>query len=311
MVSGLAASAPRSYLYVPGDRADRLAGAVARGADAVIADLEDAVAAAAKESARETVGRWLASRPGEGGCEIWVRINADAIEPDLEAVFGPLAAGGAGAAGAGAGRAGAAGVAATAIDGVVVPKAEPELLALVDEELTRHERRLGLEPRSVGVLALVESARGLLDVATSARMPRVRRLGIGEADLIGELGLRPGPGREELAPLRLQVVLASAAAGILAPVAPTSTDFRDLQAFRATSQALLALGFRARTAVHPGQLAVIHDVFTPTEDEVAAARELVETYEQAGSGVAVDARGRMIDAAVVRSAREVLSRART
>jgi citrate lyase subunit beta/citryl-CoA lyase len=273
---------PRSYLYVPGDRPDRLAGAAGRGADALIADLEDAVSHAAKDDARAAVGSWLREPGRAEGPACWVRINAESVAADVEAVV------------------------CAALDGVVVPKAEVELLELADAEISKRENQIGAEPGSIGVLPLVETAQGLLDVARLARAPRVRRLGIGEADLIAELGLLPGADRDELAPLRLQVVVASAAARIAAPVAPTSTDFRDLEHFATTSRALQALGFRGRTAIHPAQVAVINEVFTPRPEQVAAARALVEAFEQAGSGVLVDERGRMVDAAVVRSARQVL-----
>lgn len=121
--------------------------------------------------------------------------------------------------------------------------------------------------------------------------------------------MRPSDSREELAPLRLQVVLASAAAGIGAPVGPTSTDFRDLLALRASTEALLRAGFRARTAIHPAQIPVINEVFSPSPEEVAQARRLVEAFEQSPAGAMTDADGRMADVAVVRSARELLSRA--
>ncbi|HEU4568924.1 MAG TPA: CoA ester lyase [Marmoricola sp.] len=273
---------PRSYLYVPGDRPDRLAGAAGRGADALIADFEDAVSHPAKDAARAAVGSWLREPGRSDGPACWVRINAESAAADVEAVV------------------------CRSLHGVVVPKAEVDLLELVDEEISQREREIGVEPGTIGVLPLVETAQGLLDVARLARAPRVRRLGIGEADLIAELGLAPGPDRDELAPLRLQVVVASAAARIAAPVAPTSTDFRDLDHFAATSRSLQALGFRGRTAIHPAQVAVINEVFTPRPEEVVAARALVQAFEQAGSGVLVDERGRMVDAAVVRSARQVL-----
>ena len=278
-------SPARSYLYVPGNQGERLAKAPGRGADAIIADLEDAVAPADKAAARETVAEWMAGPAAAAGVQTWVRINSDTPDDDLDAVVGPR------------------------LTGVVVPKAEPALLARVDRLLAERETARGLPPGSVAVLPLVESAAGLLALPAIAAAPRVHRLGLGEADLIGELGLRPGPERAELAPIRLQAVVASAAAGITAPVAPTSTDFRDLDTFRTTSVALLALGFRGRTAVHPSQVPVINEVFTPGEEEVAEARRTVERFEASGSGVLVDERGRMVDEAVVRSAREVLSRA--
>ena len=162
------------------------------------------------------------------------------------------------------------------------------------------------------VLALIETAAGLLAAPAIAAADRVVRLGIGEVDLAAELNLRLSPGREEMTPLRLQIVVSSAAAGIAPPVAPVATDVRDLGALRQTTDAALRLGFRARTAIHPAQLAVINAVFTPSAEEVSRARQLVTAFERAealGTGVITGEDGEMIDLAVVRSAREVLGRA--
>lgn len=277
----------RSYLYVPGDRRDRLDSAPGRGADALILDLEDAVPVSAKQAARETVRCWL-DQLDDAPCQLWLRINGDDVERDVYAAVTERLA------------------------GVVVPKVEPPLLDRVDSALSRREQELRLKPGRLRVLGLVESAAGLLQAPASAAHPRVDRLGIGEADLMADLRLVPTADREELTALRLHVVVACAAAGIDAPVAPTSTDFRDLDSLRRTTEQLLRLGFRARTAIHPAQVAVVNETFTPTVEEVERAREVVERFQRAqgeGSGVVTDAAGRMVDLAVVRSAREVLARA--
>jgi len=244
---------PRSYLYVPGDQPRLLDGAARRGTDALIADLEDAVGVPHKAAARTTVASYLDTGTA------WVRINADTLSEDLAAI---------------ADRPGLA--------GVVVPKAEPALLAEVDEVLGA---------RDVPVLALLETARGLRDLHAVA----------------GELRLRPGPDREELWPIRSAVVVASAAAGLRPPVGPVHTAVRDLSDLERTTELLLRQGFRARTAITPTQLATINAVFTPSWAEVEKARATVALLS-AGAGVAVDADGRMVDEAVVRSAREVLAR---
>lgn len=280
----------RSYLYVPGDRRDLLDKAEGRGADALIVDLEDAVAGAAKPEARSAVSDWLSARQQTQQCdrvEVWVRVNADGVEEDLDAVVGPT------------------------LRGIVVPKAEPSLLHEVDACLSRLESHRQIS-QSLAVIGLIETARGLLYAADVAAAPRVEHLGIGEADLLAELRVVPSATRDELAGLRLQVVVASAAAGIGAPVGPTSTDFRDLDALRRSTKTLLGLGFRARTAIHPAQLAIIHEVFTPSPEQIGHARRVVEAYEAAersGGGVVTDEDGRMVDVAVVRSARELLGRA--
>jgi len=286
MVAVASRTSARSYLYVPGDRPDRFDGALRRGADAVILDLEDAVPPAGKSGARSNVGDWLA-RQERGSAQLWVRINITSADQDLAAVVMP------------------------AVAGVVVPKAEPVLLAEVDRLLTARERDICLPHGHTSVLALIETATGVLLAPEVARSPRVSRLGVGEADLLAELRIRPSGSGDELAPIRLQLVLASAAADIGAPVASTSTDFRDLDELRRSTQALMSLGFRARTAIHPAQVAVINEVFSPSAAELDEARQLVAAYEQSqigGSGVFTDSQGRMVDAAVVRSAREVLMR---
>ncbi|HUY50278.1 MAG TPA: CoA ester lyase [Streptosporangiaceae bacterium] len=273
----------RSWLYVPGDRSDFLESATTRGADALIVDLEDSVLPADKEAARATVAAWLPDRPPPAA-ELWLRLNAGSAEADLQLLT--------------------AGVA-----GTVVPKADPELLGQVDEILASRERLLGLPAGRFAVVPLIETARGLLSAARLASMRRVAHLGIGEADLCAELRLRPSAGCAELTSLRLRVVVASAAAGIGAPIAPTSTDFRDLQALRVSTQALLRAGFRARTAIHPAQVPVINEVFSPSAEEIAEARLLVDAFQQSSAGVITDASGRMVDVAVIRSARELLGRA--
>ncbi|HEX5407063.1 MAG TPA: CoA ester lyase [Pseudonocardiaceae bacterium] len=272
----------RSYLYVPGDRPDRLAGALTRGADALIADLEDAVGPGHKRAAREHVRAWLDLESGDGP-QRWVRINADTVDTDLDAVV------------------------TTALTGVVVPKSEPARLDAVDTVLGQLEAERGLAAGSVAVLPLLESGLGIQRVAEVAAAPRVLRLGVGEVDLASDLGLTLDAERTILNPLRLSIVVASAAAGISRPVAPTSTAFRDLETFRRSAETLRRMGFRGRTAIHPGQLSVIHDVFTPSEDEIAAARDLLTRFDAADGGGFVHADGTFADLANIRNARETLA----
>jgi citrate lyase subunit beta/citryl-CoA lyase len=282
----------RSQLYVPGDAPDKLAGALRRGADAVIADLEDAVAVAAKGRARAAVAAWLAGLPPAGaGVEAWVRINP-----------GPL------------GHADVRAVTCPALRGVCVAKTGGvDQLRAVDAVLAEAEAAAGMARGSVAVLPLLEGAGAVLAAPAIARGPRVTRLQVGEADLRAELGVDPGPDERELLWVRSQVVLASAAAGIEPPVGPVSTDFRDLDALRRSTEALRRLGYAGRACIHPAQVTVVNEVFTPAPDEVERARDVVARFEAAaaaGSGVCTDAAGRMIDEAVVRQARRVLDAAR-
>jgi citrate lyase subunit beta / citryl-CoA lyase len=282
----------RSYLYVPGDQARKLQRALASGADAIIADLEDAVAPSAKAGARRTVADWLATQLDGDQPELWVRVNSSSrlLADDVHAVVGP------------------------AVTGVCLPKAHiPEQVRSLGALLATAEQRAGLAEGSIKVVPLLESAAGILSARVIAEQPRVRQLGLGELDLCAEVGIQPSPDERELLSIRVQVVLASAAAGLDPPIGPVSTDFGDLEALRHSTDALRRLGFGSRWAIHPAQVPVINQTFTPSPEQVEAARGLVQRYDGAldqGVGVCVDEDGRMVDEGVVRAARRTLARAR-
>lgn len=278
---------PCSYLYVPADADPRLQLAGKRGADALIIDLEDGVAYPAKAGARAAAAQYCRQSRAPGP-ELWVRVNSgDLGEADIAAVICP------------------------AVRGVCVPKVAAHAdLAAVDALLSRAERVAGLADRSVAVCPLIESAAGLTELAGITRAPRVCVLQIGEADLVADLGAERTPGGQELLLARSMVVAASRAAGLAAPVGAVSASFGDLEAFAAETLALRRLGFRGRACIHPAQIPVVHEVFTPSPAEVREAQAVVQAHEQAqqrGEGVTLDAGGRMLDEAVVRSARNMLA----
>ncbi|MDT9593604.1 CoA ester lyase [Nocardioides zeae] len=278
----------RSLLYVPGDREGWAEKAARSGADALILDLEDAVAPPRKDEARRLVGALTGAPPGSVAHQLWVRIDAAEPEDDLDAVVGP------------------------GLHTVVVPKAEPDLVDRVARRLDELEARRSLRPGSVGVVALLESARGIATVDQVAAHPRVRRLAIGEADLAAELGMVPGPDREEMAPLRNRVVLASALAGIERPIGPVHTVLDDPDGLRRSCQVQFRQGFRGRTAVHPRQVAVIAAEFAPTAEEVERARALLAEFEASradGKAAYAGASGSLVDPATVRRAREIVAEA--
>ncbi|MFC4785515.1 HpcH/HpaI aldolase/citrate lyase family protein [Nocardioides sp. MAHUQ-72] len=276
---------PRSFLYVPGNRPPLFAKATAGPADAVVLDLEDAVPVHEKEQARADVARWLADGPADPGAEQWVRVDPRHLPADLEAVVHP------------------------GLDGLLLAGCAPAALAELDGALTGLEADRGLTPGSVRVVGLVESAAALVALAEMSVHPRLTTFGVGEVDLLGDLRVTRSPHTEAaVAQLRTLVVVHCAAAGLEPPVAPTSTDFRDLDAFAGSTRALLDLGFRSRTAIHPAQVPIIHDALRPTTDQVEAAQDVLARFDAADGGVTTDAAGRLIDAAVVREARETLQR---
>lgn len=272
----------RSALYVPGDAEDKLERILERGADEIIIDLEDAVAPRDKDRARDIARVWLHDLPVLDNVGVWVRVNAGALrEADVRAVAG-----------------------APALTGFMLAKTETV------DELLDLDRLLASLGSTAGVVPLLESARAVLRAGELARAPRVQRLQIGEADLRADVGITPGPDERELLYSRSHVVFASAAAGIKPPIAPVSTNFRDLDAFRTSTLELARLGFVGRACIHPAQVAVANEVFTPSVEEIEAARRLIGRWEFAGAGVAVDDDGHFVDEAVIRQARLVIARAR-
>ena len=281
----------RSYLYVPADRPDRVAKASALDGggrpDALIVDLEDAVALPAKADARASLVAWLAEAEGSGP-QVFVRINSGPLGDDDCAALAPA-------------------IAAGRVAGLVVPKATAATLS----GTTALAGLAGPAAGSLSVVPIVESADGLHEIDAIATTPGVTALAIGEADLCADLGIRPGA-EHALWPLRMRVVAASARARIEPPMGPVFIDVRDADGLARSMTAVRDAGFGSAAAIHPGQVAAINAVFRPGAEEQQAAIEVLRAFEAAmreGRGVVVDANGRMIDEAVVRSARRILGEA--
>lgn len=263
--------APRSYLFVPGNRPDRFAKALASGADAVIVDLEDAVPSSDKVSAREHVSRWLSpDHP------VIVRINAfetEWFDGDIGICRRP------------------------GVAGVMLPKAEH---ARQLDAIRAHERH------PIPLLPIVETALGLWHAEALARAPHVERLVFGALDLAVDLQVDADEG---LSAFRSQVVLISRVAGIQPPVDAPTTTFSDPDRVRSDSARARRTGFGGKLCIHPAQIAPVHDAFAPTADEVAWARRVIEADAAAlGAATAID--GEMVDRPVVARARAIVDRLR-
>ncbi len=266
----------RTTLYVPGDRPDRFDKALASGADAVICDLEDGVPEPAKETARESVGRWLRDNPE---ARAWVRVNnrPDLLDGDAAWVRSLVSDN-------------------VGLTGVVVPKADPDTC--------------GTDFGDCPVMALIESAVGVARIYEIVAVPQVVRLGVGEADLAADMGMMPSADALEMWPIRTRVVVASVGAGLDAPCGPVPTDINDEAGLIAGSESLRRHGFGGRSVIHPRQVPVVNAAFTPSDQEIAWAEEVVAQFEAAiATGrVVVVIDGQFVDAAVVRRARAVLAR---
>jgi citrate lyase subunit beta/citryl-CoA lyase len=269
---------PRSWLYVPGHRAERVAKALVAGADAVVIDLEDAVPADRKDAARDQTVALLDERADHGALQVWVRINPPGTE---------------------IGRRDVAALTGRRLDGLRIPRADDP------DEVREVAERTGAP-----LQLLLESARGLSRARELAEAHElVAGIGLGEADLAADLLVDRDEG---LTWARGAVVVAARAAGLPSPVQSVWTDVGDTDGLRVSSERGRGTGFFGRSVVHPRQIDVVHDVYTPSADEIASAEGIVATAAEAaarGEAAALSADGRFVDPAVVARARTVLDRA--
>jgi len=285
----------RSFLFVPADGGSKLDKAVASGADAVIVDLEDAIAPERKEAARKMALEFLKRCGGaDKRPRLLVRINGldtGMTDADLDAVV--------------AGRP----------DAIVFTKAEGGASVVhLDAKLTAREAIAGLPEGQIKILAqAVESAAGLFAAGTFRNAsPRLIGLTWGPEDLSAELGAeanRDAHG-ELTEPYRLarSVCLYAAAAAKLPAIETVYVDFRDSEGLRRDTEAAHRDGFTGRLAIHPAQIPVINDVFTPTAAQVEKAKAVVAAFAaQPGAG-AVGIDGKMYDRPHLLRAQALLAR---
>ena len=274
---------PRTYLFVPGDRPERFAKALASGADAVVLDLEDAVLPQAKAAAREAIGNFLAG--SDARSRLVLRVNAEdspwfALDCELLALYpGPA---------------------------VMLPKAHNTLVLQALQGLSPGLAGLPGLP-GLQILPLVESAAGVLAAEVLAAAPGVQRLVFGTLDyaldmgLEGELATTTGL---DYAASRL--ALASRAAGIASPVAGVTPAIDDEALLLADLARARAHGFGAKLCIHPKQVAAVHAALAPSAEELAWAQRVLAAA--AGSAGAVQLDGRMVDKPVIERARRIAAR---
>lgn len=281
-----------NMLFVPAGDERKLAKLPSLDADAVILDLEDAVAVARKPQARAAAARAIAG--GSIEALVYVRVNgvdSGFLLDDLEAVV------------------------VEGLHGIVLPKTESAAhLEMVDWLLSAYEGRRGLPPGGIKVLPIVETPTGVLRVADIARVgKRVERLCFGAGDFSMHVGVTWPPSGElsgTLMAAKAALVTASSAYGLAPPHDSVYPDFRDLERLESEAEQAMALGFGGKHAIHPAQVEVIRRVFRPSDAEVAWARKVVLTFErQESEGVAnVSLDGQLVDYPVYERARRILER---
>ncbi|QYB02665.1 CoA ester lyase [Rhodococcus sp. USK10] len=256
----------RSYLFVPGHKEKLLGKVFDAGADAVILDLEDAVPPESKDAARVCVADALTTHPA------WVRINAVGTAPaadDLAAV-------------------------ADRAHGIRIPKVDS-----VDDVRWVRDRAPGTP-----LICAIETGRGVTNALAIAAEPGVEHLALGGIDLRKDLDI--GDGDTPLQYVRSHLVIASRAAGIAPPIDSVYPHLRDTDGLAREAAHARSLGFGGKSAIHPSQLPIIHTAFSPSEDELAWARRVVDVFEESGGAAVQLPDGEFVDLPVAERARRIL-----
>jgi citrate lyase subunit beta/citryl-CoA lyase len=279
----------RSLLYVPASAGRFVAKAHERGADAIILDLEDAIAANSKEAARAALATAVPA-VGRGGAIVFVRINShpDLLDLDAEAAC----------------RAGA--------DGLMVPKVQsPGTLTRLAARLAPLEREIGRA--ALRFIPLLEDPGAILDARSiAAADPRVLGIAVGGEDLVTALDAEPTPDTLRLP--KLLVHLAAKAAGVMSfGLLRSIADYSDTAAIAASAREARSLGFDGASCVHPMVVPILNVAFSPAPAALDRARRMVTAFDAAaadGRGAFVF-EGQMVDLPIVERARRLLARAET
>lgn len=264
---------PTTYLFVPANRPDRYAKALAAGADAVIVDLEDAVSPEDKAVARDALGDWCNAHR-DLAAKVIVRINDETtawFEEDLALIK------------------------SVGIASVMLPKAE------LASQIGRVKGALG--PKGI-MIPIIETARGLLNVDAIAASAGVQRLAFGTLDYAVDLDLS-GDERGLIYPA-CRMALASRAAGLAAPIAGVTANLADDAALLSDLTFARACGFTAKLCIHPKQVALIQQALIPAPHEVDWAQRVIAAASAGKGAVQVD--GKMVDRPVVLKAQAILDR---
>jgi len=278
----------RSLIFVPGNRPLMMEKARWLPADALVLDLEDSVPAAEKASAALEVHEALPTASGRRQ-KVYVRVNGLATgrtEEELETVVGP------------------------ALDGICFPKAtSAQEVHIVDALLSTLEAKRGMADGHVKMIPWLETARGIVNAfEVASASPRIVAVSYGAEDFTLDMGIpRSLEGAESLVP-RALVAIAARASGVLALDSPYP-DFKDEAGLVKDAKVVRNLGYAGKFAVHPAQIAPLHQVFSPSAEEVARARAILEAYDEAlaRGSASTSLSGMLIDVPIAERARKLLA----
>ncbi|HBT41065.1 MAG TPA: CoA ester lyase [Rhodospirillaceae bacterium] len=276
----------RTYLFAPGNHARRAEKAFTLDCDAVILDLEDAVAVAEKPATRALVVETLKQNPGKRG---YVRVNAwdtDFCFNDILAVTGPW------------------------LTGLILPKVEEAAQVIaVDWILANIEHDKGMDVGAIDLVPIIETGKGVANVrAIAAAETRVRRLSFGAGDYTKDMSFRWTLAETEIDHARAEIALASRAEGLEPPVDSVWIHIKDTDGLVRSAEKVRDMGYQGKLCIHPDQIGPVNGVFTPTEEQVAFAEKVVAAFEEAEArGLAsIQMDGYFIDYPIVDQARRTL-----
>ena len=276
----------RSLLFAPGNHPRKVEKVFQVGADVVILDLEDAVAIAEKPATRAIIVDALKKKHRGLG---YVRINS----LDTEFAWGDFAE-----------------VVGAWVDGIILPKVETaDQLQTADWVLAQLEREKGMEIGSIDLLPIIETGRGVHNIeAITMTGTRVKRVSFGAGDFSRDMNLVWTGPEQELAYARSRIVLASRAAGIEAPIDSVFIDLKDREHLELSTQKALEFGFQGKLCIHPDQVGLVNDVFTPDAAEVSRAERIIVAFEEAEAtgSASIQVDGYFVDYPIVEKARRVL-----
>jgi citrate lyase subunit beta / citryl-CoA lyase len=279
----------RSFLFAPGNHPRRVEKCLTLGADAVILDLEDAVANAEKAATRSVVVEAL-QRPRR--CRGYVRVNSLGTawsHGDFMAVV------------------------AKGVDGIVLPKVERAAdLQTAEWLLDALERERGLPEGGIDLIPIIETAAGYCNIAEIVRAARrVRRIAFGAGDFTLDLGLTWSADETELLPFRTTLVAQSRAAGLEPPIDTVWVSLTDKEGFARSVRRSKELGFQGKLCIHPDQVPVVNDCFRPSDEELSHARRVVDAFARAERDglAAIQVDGQFVDYPIVYRAQRLIERA--
>ena len=278
--------ANRSYLFAPGNHERRVEKALGLGAAVVILDLEDAVAISEKKSTRELINKTL-EQPRN--CAVFVRVNAY----DTEFCYGDICS-----------------IVSENLDGIVLPKLESlEDLRSIEWLLGNLEQERGLPNGSIDLMPIIETAVGLVNIREIARADtRVKRLAFGGGDYTRDLGMEWTLKEDELLPVRSEMVLASRFGKLEPPVDTVFIHIKEHDAFRSSCSNILGLGFQGKMCIHPDQVPVTNETFTPDPEEVKWSQRVIDEFAKAEkAGIAsIQVDGYFVDYPIVEKAQRTV-----